>query len=157
MQMKYRSLGKFPAAIACGIAALGLSVACSGPSSQASRPNILFIMSDDHATNAISSYGSRINKTPNIDRLAAQGMRLENCFVTNSICTPSRAAILTGQYSHRNGVYTLMDPLDPERANVAKQLQAASYQTAVIGKWHLKTDPRRFRLLERPARPGPLP
>ena len=94
-----------------------------GPSSQASRPNILFIMSDDHATNAISIYGSRINKTPNIDRLAAQGMRLENCFVTNSICTPSRAAILTGQYSHLNGVYTLMDPLDPERANVAKQLQ----------------------------------
>ena len=144
MQMKYRSFRKFPAAIACGIAALGLSVACSGPSSQASRPNILFIMSDDHATNAISSYGSRINKTPNIDRLATQGMRLENCFVTNSICTPSRAAILTGQYSHLNGVYTLSDPLDPERANVAKQLQAAGYQTAVIGKWHLKTDPAGF-------------
>ena len=75
---------------------------------QVSRePNIIFIMSDDHAAHAISAYGSRINKTPNIDRLAAGGMKLTNCFCTNSICTPIRAAILTGQYSHKNGVYTL--------------------------------------------------
>ena len=69
-------------------------------------------MSDDHAAHAISAYGSNINKTPNIDRLAAGGMKLANCFCTNSICTPSRAAILTGQYSHKNGVYTLYDNLD---------------------------------------------
>ncbi|MCI0694601.1 sulfatase-like hydrolase/transferase, partial [candidate division KSB1 bacterium] len=68
------------------------------------RPNIVFIMSDDHAAHAISAYGSRLNKTPNIDRLAKEGMKLENCFVTNSICTPSRAAILTGKYAHLNGV-----------------------------------------------------
>ena len=80
---------------------------------KASRPNIIFIMSDDHAAHAISAYGSRINNTPNIDRLAKEGVRLTNCFCTNSICTPSRAAILTGQYSHKNGVYTLNDSIDP--------------------------------------------
>src|SRR4051794_20729138 len=68
------------------------------------RPNILFIMADDHAAHAISAYGSKINQTPNIDRIANEGARLQNCFVVNSICTPSRAAILTGKYSHINGV-----------------------------------------------------
>ncbi|HWQ54351.1 MAG TPA: sulfatase [Bryobacteraceae bacterium] len=108
------------------------------------QPNILYIMSDDHASHAISAYGSRINRTPHIDRLAAGGMRMENCFCTNSICTPSRAAILTGQYSHRNGVYTLADPLDGSRNNVAKELKTAGYQTAMIGKWHLHNDPTGF-------------
>ncbi len=108
------------------------------------RPNIIFIMSDDHASHAISSYGSRINKTPNIDRLAKEGARLENCFCTNSICTPSRAAILTGQYSHKNGVNTLNDKLDPKSRSVAKYLQADGYQTAMIGKWHLGTHPQGF-------------
>ena len=108
------------------------------------RPNILFMMSDDHASHAISSYGSRINKTPNIDRIAKEGARLENCFCTNSICTPSRAAILTGQYSHKNGVNTLNDKLDPKSRSVAKYLQADGYQTAMIGKWHLGTDPQGF-------------
>src|SRR5947209_4044062 len=70
---------------------------------QTKHPNILFIMSDDHGAQAISAYGSRLIKTPNIDRIAKEGMRLENCFVTNSICTPSRATILTGKYSHLNG------------------------------------------------------
>src|SRR5689334_10994157 len=89
----------------------------------AKRPNIIYIMADDHAAHAISAYGSKINKTPNIDRIAAGGVRLKNCFVTNSICTPSRGAILTGQYSHKNGVYTLNDSLDPKRNTVAKELQ----------------------------------
>ncbi len=113
-------------------------------SEQKVRPNILFIMSDDHAAHAISAYGSKINRTPNLDRIAAGGVRLENCFCTNSICTPSRAAILTGQYSHRNGVYTLNDKLDPARNHVAKELQSAGYQTAMIGKWHLASDPTGF-------------
>jgi len=111
------------------------------------RPNIIFIMSDDHATNAISCYGgilSRVAKTPNIDRIAAEGMRLDNCFVTNSICTPSRACILTGQYSQKNGVYTLSDKIDPEHQNVAKLLRQGGYQTAIVGKWHLKTEPSGF-------------
>src|SRR5512140_56998 len=107
-------------------------------------PNILYIMADDHAAHAISAYGSRINKTPNIDRLARGGMRMDNVFCTNSICTPSRAAILTGQYSHKNGVYTLADQLDPKRNQVAKELQRAGYQTAMIGKWHLVTEPQGF-------------
>jgi arylsulfatase A-like enzyme len=111
----------------------------------ASRPpNILYIMADDHASSAISAYGSRINRTPNIDRLARKGIRLTNCFCTNSICTPSRAAILTGQYSNENGVYTLDDTLDGSRDNVAKELQKSGYQTAIIGKWHLKSDPTGF-------------
>ncbi|CAG7629081.1 N-acetylglucosamine-6-O-sulfatase [Paenibacillus solanacearum] len=101
------------------------------------RPNILFIMSDDHAAHAISSYGSRINRTPHIDRIAEGGMRFDNCFCTNSICTPSRAVILTGMYSHKNGVKTLADKLDNRQSNVAKLLQSAGYQTAIVGKWHL--------------------
>ncbi|MDP3000844.1 MAG: sulfatase [Bryobacterales bacterium] len=107
-------------------------------------PNILYMMADDHAAHAISAYGSRINKTPNIDRLARGGVRMDNVFCTNSICTPSRAAILTGQYSHKNGVYTLADQLDPKRNQVAKELQGAGYQTAMIGKWHLVTEPQGF-------------
>ena len=108
------------------------------------RPNIIFIMSDDHAAHAISAYGSKVNQTPNIDRIAAAGMKLNNCFVTNSICTPSRACILTGQYSHLNGVKTLSDSMDPKRNNVAKMLRANGYQTAMIGKWHLGTNPDGF-------------
>ncbi len=108
------------------------------------RPNIVFIMSDDHAAQAISAYGSRINKTPNIDRLAKEGVRADNCFCTNSICTPSRASILTGQYSHKNGVLTLNEKLDTKSRSVAKYLQGNNYQTAMIGKWHLGTEPQGF-------------
>ncbi len=111
---------------------------------QGKRPNILYIMADDHASHAISAYGSRINRTPNIDRIAQGGVRMDNCFCTNSICTPSRGVILTGQYSHITGVKTLRDPLDPGRQNVAKLLQAGGYATAMIGKWHLHKDPAGF-------------
>jgi arylsulfatase A-like enzyme len=101
------------------------------------RPNIVFIMSDDHAAHAISAYGSRVNRTPHIDRLAATGVRCDNMFCTNSICAPSRAAILTGTWNHVNGVRTLHDRLDNRQDNVAKRLQAAGWQTALFGKWHL--------------------
>jgi arylsulfatase A-like enzyme len=101
------------------------------------RPNIVFIMADDHAASAISCYGSGLNATPHIDRLAQEGMRLDHCYVTNSICTPSRASILTGTYNHVNGVTTLTTDLDNRLPNVARYLQASGYQTGMFGKWHL--------------------
>src|SRR3954447_7463594 len=111
------------------------------------KPNIIYIMSDDHANAAIGAYGSwlqKVVKTPNLDKLARQGTRFTNSVVTNSICTPSRAAILTSQYSHKNGVYTLADALDPARIHLGHLLRMAGYQTAMIGKWHLQIDPTGF-------------
>ena len=101
------------------------------------RPNILFIFTDDHAYQAIGAYGSNRNETPNLDRLANEGMRFTNCCVTNSICGPSRATIQTGKYSHLNGFYQNGDRFNTEQQTFPKLLQSAGYQTAVIGKWHL--------------------
>ncbi|KAK7978742.1 hypothetical protein PG988_006232 [Apiospora saccharicola] len=111
-------------------------------------PNILFIMADDHAAKSISCYGAGINSTPHLDRLAKEGMRFNHCYVTNSICTPSRAAILCGTHNHVNGVVTLDSKINKRLPNIAKQLRSAKlpthkgqskggYQTAMIGKWHL--------------------
>src|SRR3954463_8124496 len=109
----------------------------------AERPNILFIMTDDHAAHAMSCYGSKVNETPNLDRIAQGGIRFQNAFVTNSICTPSRATILTGKYSHLHGV-PVFNRFDGSQQTVSKLLQAAGYQTGMIGKWHLGSDPSGF-------------
>ncbi len=101
------------------------------------RPNIIYIMSDDHARQAISAYADTQVKTPGIDRLFETGARLDNAYCTNSICTPSRASVLTGNYNQINGVRTLEDQLDGELNNVAKVLQNNGYHTAIVGKWHL--------------------
>jgi len=106
------------------------------------RPNIIFIMCDDHTTQAISAYGSKINKTPNIDRIANSGAILNNAFCTISICAPSRAAILTGTYNHINEVRTIWEDLDNSKPTFIGDLKAAGYKTALFGKWHLGHGPK---------------
>jgi len=111
------------------------------------RPNILFIMSDDHTSQAWGIYGGILQdyvKNDGIKRLEKAGVVLDNLFCTNAICVPSRASILTGQYSHINGVYNLPDALNPDSLNVAKILKNNGYQTSIVGKWHLKKEPSGF-------------
>lgn len=108
------------------------------------RPNIVFILADDHNIQSISSYGSNLIKTPGIDRLAKEGMRFTNCFTINSLCAPSRAALITGKYSCVNGVLKIGDQLDEKQETFPMILQQSGFQTALIGKWHLETEPQGF-------------
>jgi arylsulfatase A-like enzyme len=130
-----------------GLGAAALAVpraAAAGPEQK--RPNVLFIMSDDHAAPAIGAYGGFLAKaapTPNIDRLAKEGMLFRNCFCTNSICTPSRATIFTGKYSHKNGVYGFT-PLDQSQPTLPKLMRKHGYHTGIVGKYHLHSNPRGF-------------
>lgn len=119
-------------------------ISLSFSASAAKKPNILFIFSDDHATKAVGVYGSGLNKTPFIDRIATEGMRFDRCYVTNSICGPSRASILTGKYAHLNGFYKNDMVFNGAQQTFPKLLQKAGYQTAVIGKWHLDSLPTGF-------------
>jgi len=111
---------------------------------QPTRPNIIFMMSDDHGYQAISAYGHGLNRTPELDKLAARGMLFDRAYVTNSLCGPSRAVFLTGKHSHINGFRDNHGVFDAGQSTVAKLLSAAGYQTAVIGKWHLVSDPQGF-------------
>ncbi|QZT37559.1 sulfatase [Halosquirtibacter xylanolyticus] len=111
------------------------------------KPNILFIMSDDHTSQAIGIYGGRLaslNPTPNIDRIGEEGIVFENAFCTNSICSPSRASIMTGQYSQTNGVLDLVGRLSPENQYLPQEMKRNGYQTAIVGKWHLRDKPEAF-------------
>ncbi len=111
---------------------------------QSTPPNILFIFSDDHAIQSISAYGFKLNVTPNIDRIANEGVLFRHATVGNSICAPSRATILTGKHSHANGKRTNLDTFDVYQQTFPRILQEANYQTALIGKWHLKANPQGF-------------
>ena len=108
------------------------------------RPNIVFIMSDDHAYQAISAYDDKLIQTPNIDRLAKEGMRFTNASVTNSICAPSRAVILTGKHSHINGKIDNLSPFDTTNVTFPQVLQKSGYQTVMFGKLHFGNNPKGF-------------
>lgn len=133
---------RFLQSVALGTAAAMTSAHLSCAKKE--RPNILFIFTDDHAYQAISAYGSNRNTTPHIDRIANEGVLFTNCCVTNSICAPSRAVIQTGKHSHLNGVYDNRQEFDISQMTFPKLLSTAGYETAMVGKWHLKAEPTYF-------------
>lgn len=135
-------MSRIKAACALPLAAAGLS-ACSDAVEQ-ERPNIIFIMTDDHTTQAMSCYGGNLIETPNMDRIADEGMRFDNCYATNALSGPSRACILTGKFSHRNGFTDNASTFDGSQLTFPKVMRENGYATGVVGKWHLISKPQGF-------------
>lgn len=120
-----------------------------GEEERAERPNIVFIMTDDHSYQTLSAYDDRFIETPNIDRIAGEGVKFANSFVGNSICAPSRATLLTGKHSHKNGQIDNSTSFDGSQPTFPKYLRQAGYQTALIGKWHLRSTPTGYDYYDR--------
>ena len=135
-------MNRHKAAYAIPLAAAALS-SCTAVTAR-ERPNIIFIMTDDHTTQAMSCYGGNLIETPNMDRLAAEGMRFDNCYATNALSGPSRACILTGKLSHINGFKDNSSTFDGSQQTFPKLLQEAGYTTGIVGKWHLISEPQGF-------------
>ena len=135
-------MSRIKAAYALPLAAAGLS-ACSDAVEQ-ERPNIIFIMTDDHTTQAMSCYGGNLIETPNMDRIADEGMRFDNCYATNALSGPSRACILTGKFSHKNGFTDNASTFDGSQLTFPKVMRENGYATGVVGKWHLISKPQGF-------------
>ena len=126
-------------------AVAGLSSCTQAKSTEEQRrPNIIFMMTDDHTTQAMSCYGGNLLRTPNMDRIAADGIRLDRCYAVNALSGPSRACILTGKFSHENGFTDNASTFDGSQQTFPKLLQAAGYETSVVGKWHLISEPEGF-------------
>lgn len=140
----FQSSGKMAAGLLLALTSTSCIDGNSDRTKKQDRPNIIFIMSDDHAYQAISAYNPDLIETPNIDRIANEGVLLNQAFVTNSICGPSRAVILTGKYSHKNGFKRNLDRFDGDQQTLPKILKGNGYTTGIIGKWHLKSDPQGF-------------
>ena len=146
----FRRYRRFPNATlllfaACAaVSAMTVGTVCAGQEDDTRHPNIVFILSDDHAIQSIGCYGNKDIQTPALDRLAAEGMRFEHALTPNSFCTPARAAVLTGTYSHKNGVTHLNQRFDGTQQTFPKLLQSAGYDTALFGKWHLLSQPTGF-------------